>query len=292
MNGGGTMYLAYFGLDEPPFRITPDTKYLFFTHQHEAAVDSLCYAIQGRMGFAVMTGEVGSGKTTLTRHILSRFGEDIETALLINPLLSVPELLQAINRDFGIPARVLSPQRLIQSLNKHLIDIHKQGKTALVVIDEAQNLSFEALEMIRMLSNLETEQSKLLQILLVGQPELERKLAGHSLRQLRQRVAVHVVLKPLSLLETVRYIAHRLFRAGGSEKIYFDPACYKMLYRVTQGYPRLINLLCDRALTAAFAADTKLITKEILRRAQADLRMNVLTPPLWQFWRRFGWALR
>lgn len=286
------MYLAYFGLEEPPFRITPDTKYLFFTHQHEAAVDSLIYAIEGRMGFAVLTGEVGSGKTTLTRYILSRLGDNVETALLINPLLSVPELLQAINRDFGIPSRILSPQRLIQSLNKHLLELHRAGKTAVVVIDESQNLSLEALEMIRMLSNLETEQSKLVQILLVGQPELERKLAGHAMRQLRQRVTVHVVLTALSLLETVRYIAHRLTLAGGKEKIYFEPSSYKYLHRVTQGYPRLINLVCDRALTAAFAADTKLITKMIIQRAQADLRMTTLAPPLWHFWRRIGWGVR
>lgn len=286
------MYLAYFGLAEPPFRITPDTKYLFFTHQHEAAVDSLCYAIQGRMGFVVMTGEVGTGKTTLTRHILSHVGDNVETALLVNPLLSVPELLQAINRDFGIPARVLSPQKLIQSLNKHLLEVHQAGKTALVVIDESQNLSFEALEMIRMLSNLETEQSKLVQILLVGQPELERKLASHALRQLRQRVTVHVELKALTMLEMVRYIAHRLTLAGGREKIYFEPASYKALFRMTRGYPRLINLVCDRALTAAFAADTRLITAALVRRAQADLRMTTMAPPLWQFWRRFGFAAR
>lgn len=286
------MYLAYFGLAEPPFRITPDTKYLFFTHQHEAAVDSLCYAIQGRMGFVVMTGEVGTGKTTLTRYILSHVGDNVETALLVNPLLSVPELLQAINRDFGIPARVLSPQKLIQSLNKHLLEVHQAGKTSLVVIDESQNLSYEALEMIRMLSNLETEQSKLVQILLVGQPELERKLASHALRQLRQRVTVHVELKALTMLEMVRYIAHRLTLAGGREKIYFEPSSYKVLFRMTRGYPRLINLVCDRALTAAFAADTTLITASLIRRAQADLRMTTMVPPLWQFWRRFGFAAR
>ncbi|MBI2343419.1 MAG: AAA family ATPase [Deltaproteobacteria bacterium] len=284
------MYLAYFGLDEPPFRITPDTKFLFFTHQYEAAVDSLRYAIQKQMGFAVMTGEVGTGKTTLTRYLLSTLGDEIETALLINPLLSVPELLQTINRDFGIPGRVLSPQRLIQSLNKYLLDLHAKGRTALVVIDEAQNLSVEALEMIRMLSNLETEQHKLLQIVLVGQPELERKLASHALRQFRQRIAVHVVLKPLSLLEIVRYIHHRLVLAGGKEKVYFDPKSYRLIYRLTSGYPRLINLLCDRTLMAAYAADSKIVTPQLLRRARADLRMEAVVPPVWQFWRRFPWG--
>jgi general secretion pathway protein A len=286
------MYLAYFGLDEPPFRITPDTKYLLFTHQYEAAVDALLYAIRERMGFMVLTGEVGTGKTTLTRHLLSNVGDDVETALLINPLLSVPELLQAINRDFGIPGRVLSPHRQIQSLNKYLLRLHAQGRTALVVIDESQNLSVEALEMIRMLSNLETEQAKLLQILLVGQPELEKKLASHGLRQLRQRVTVHAALKALSMVETVRYVMHRLRQAGGQSKVFFEPDAYKMIFRQTQGYPRLINVLCDRALTAAYAADTKIITRHIVRRSQHDLRMHELRPPLWQFWRRVGWAAR
>lgn len=283
------MYLEYFDLQEPPFRITPDTKFIFFTPQYEAASDSLLYAIQQRLGFMVVTGDTGTGKTTLSRHMLSQIDPNsIETALLVNPLISVPELLQAINKDFGIATRVLSPQSQIQALNKHLLKLHEQGKTALVIIDESQDLTEEALEMIRLLTNIETETAKLLQIMLIGQTELDKKLAKHELRQLRQRIAVHVTLEPLAFNETVRYISHRILIAGGKGKVHFEPSTYRVIYQITQGYPRLINLLCDRALTAAYTADTPFITKEIVRRAQADLRMTQMVPPLWQFWKRAG----
>ncbi|MBI4237905.1 MAG: AAA family ATPase [Deltaproteobacteria bacterium] len=280
------MYLAYFGLQEPPFRITPDTKFLFLTQQYESALDSLAYAIQERMGFLVLTGEVGTGKTLLTRQLLARLEPDVASALLVNPLLSVPELLTAINRDFGLAVRVYSPQRLIESLNKFLLTLQKSGRTALVVVDESQNLSIEALEMVRMLSNLETENAKLLQILLVGQPELERKLMSHELRQLRQRIGVHVRLEPLPFLQMVRYITHRITLAGGQGRVYFEPGAYRSIYRLTHGYPRLINVLCDRALTAAYTLDTPILTKRVVRHAYYDLRPRRPLAPVWQFWRR------
>lgn len=268
------MYLAYFGLQEIPFRITPDTKYLFLTQQYDAALTSLHYALTQRMGFAVLTGEVGTGKTTLTRQFLSQIGPDVVTALLLNPLLSPHELLRAINRDLGVSVRQQSLDRQLDALNEFLLKLHADGKTALVVIDESQNLSFESLEMVRMLSNLETEQAKLVQILLIGQPELERKLASHELRQLQQRVGVHVALKPLSYMEMVRYITHRVSLAGGQSRIYFEPAAFRAIYRRTRGYPRSVNLLCDRALMAAFAQNTVFIGAKIVRQAYRDLYPN------------------
>lgn len=280
------MYLSYFGLQEVPFRITPDTRYLFMTQQYESALTSLEYAITQRMGFLVLTGEVGTGKTTLTRQLLQQLGPDVATALLLNPLLSPQELLRSINRDLGVSVRSQSLDRQLEALNDFLLKLHREEKTALVVIDECQNLSFESLEMVRMLSNLETDQAKLVQILLVGQPELERKLASHELRQLRQRVGVHVALRPLSYMEMVRYISHRLSLAGGQSRIYFEPAAYRAIFRRTKGYPRLVNLLCDRALMAAYAGDTVFIGAAVIRRAYRDLypRRAWLTLPAW--WRR------
>lgn len=285
------MYLAYFGLHEAPFRITPDTKYLFLTHQYEAALESLLYGVRQRMGFLVLSGEVGTGKTLLTRQLLTRLENEVASALLVNPLLSVPELLAAINRDFGLPAAVDSPQQLLATLNAYLLQLHAQGKTALVVVDESQNLPTESLEMIRMLSNLETEQSKLVQILLVGQPELEKKLASHELRQLEQRVAVHSRLGALKLLEMVRYINHRIHTAGGHGRVYFEPMAYRYLYRITRGFPRLVNLICDRALTAAYTMDTPIVTKQVIRQAYRDLRPARMNAPWWAVWRYFDQAV-
>lgn len=282
------MYLSYFGLKDRPFRITPDATRLFMTKQYEAAIESFQYAISERLGFMVLTGEVGTGKTTMTRDLMSRLDDtDVATALLLNPLLSVPELLRAINRDFGIPVRVLSPQRQIESLNKKLLEWHGKGRSAVVIVDESQNLSFEALEMIRMLGNLETEHEKLVQVLLVGQPELERQLASHELRQLRQRIAVHAALKPLSYTEMLRYIGHRLTVAGGQGKIYFDSKAYKRIFKITGGVPRLINMLCERCLMAAYAAGSATVTKKLVKSAQADLYGGgLVTEPRWKFWKR------
>ncbi len=270
------MYCSYFGLKDRPFRITPDPEYLFMTQKFEAAFDSINYAIRERAGFMVLTGEVGTGKTTLTRQLLSTVGEEVETALLINPLLSVPELLRAINIDFGNPVDNLSVHDQLQTIERYLVELHSAGKTALVVIDESQNLGFEALEMIRMLTNIETEREKLLQILLVGQPELDEKLRRHDLRQLRQRIALRVELGSLTLLEMIRYISHRLQRATGNTygRIYFDGKSYREIYRLTSGSPRLVNMLCDRILIAAFVEDTQQISRGLVRKAYDDMRIG------------------
>lgn len=288
------MYLKYFGLNERPFSLTPDSKFLFLTKQYESALDIMNYSVGERLGFAVLSGEVGTGKTTLTREFLNRLNDSVETALLVNPLLSVSELLKAINRDFGNPVRNLSPQRQIESLNRFLLKQYESGKNAVVVIDEAQNLSFEALEIIRMLSNIETDKAKLLQIILVGQPELMEKLDSHELRQLNQRITARCYLVPLSFIETIRYISHRIVLSGGQNKIIFEPRSYEVIFRETKGFPRLINIICDRSLIAAYVADTATITPNIVKQAIRDLRGNVVRSPwktpLKSFRRALGWV--
>lgn len=265
------MYLSYFGLTDKPFSITPDSKYLFLTKQYESALDTLEYAIRERLGFAVLTGEVGTGKTTISRVLLTRLPETVATAFLINPLLSIPELLQAINKDFGIATRLLSPQRQIDALNKFLLDQAEKGRNAVAIIDESQNLSVEALEMIRMLTNLETDRAKLLQIVLVGQPELMQKLSTYELRQLNQRVTARSHLVPLQFIEMVRYINHRIVLAGGNNKVFFDSSAYREVWKASLGIPRIVNIVCDRTLMAAYVADTATIGGSIVKKAISDL---------------------
>jgi len=266
------VYLKYFGLEEKPFSLSPDSKYLFFTKQYESALDMLHYSVNERLGFSVLSGEVGTGKTTLTREFLNRLDDSVETSLLVNPLLSVGELLQAINKDFGNSVRNLSPQRQIESLNKFLLKQYEKGKNAAVVIDEAQNLSDEALEIVRMLSNIETDKAKLLQIILVGQPELMDKLNRYEFRQLNQRITVRSILQPLTFIETLRYINHRIVLAGGTNKIFFEPKAYKTIFKASNGFPRLINIICDRSLIAAYVADMATITPHIVKQAVRDLQ--------------------
>jgi len=198
--------------------------------------------------------------------------DSYETALLVNPLLSVEELLKAITKDFGIAIRYNSPQKQIDALNKFLLRVADDGKTALVVIDEAQNLSKEALEMLRMLTNLETDKQKLLQILLVGQPELLKKIKSHDLRQLEQRITTRFHLMPMTQVEMMRYINHRICVAGGGGKVFFDPKAYKMIFNETRGYPRLVNLVSDKAMMAAFVRGEYIIDRDGVRAARMDLK--------------------
>ncbi len=266
------MYLNFFGLSEHPFAITPDTRFFFLGRSHEAALATLKFGIEGRLGFLMLTGEVGSGKTTLARVLLDRLDKNIHTSLIINPMLTVPELLREITRDFGIATAGPSPTDHIAGLNKFLLELSVQGKNALVVIDEAQNLSYEALEAIRLLTNLETDKHKLLQILLVGQPELNAKLANHNLRQLNQRIVSRVNLEALDMMEMMRYINFRIGVANGAGKIFFEQKAYRLLHRKTGGYPRLINLVCDRALMSSYVREMPFVDKRGVKLALADLQ--------------------
>ncbi|HPQ80590.1 MAG TPA: AAA family ATPase [bacterium] len=273
------MYLKFFGLNERPFSITPDIQYLYLGKQHEQALDTLMYGINQRLGFSLLTGEVGAGKTTLSRALLSRLDPSVSTALLVNPLLSVPEMLKAITKDFGVPVRYNSPQKQIDALNRFLIKLAEEGKNALVVVDEAQNLSMEALESLRMLTNLETAKTKLLQIMLVGQPELLKRLRSHELRQLDQRITTRYHLVALSQVEMMRYLNHRICIAGGGGKVFFDPKAYRLIYKETKGYPRLINILCDRALMAAYVRESYVVDGAAVRTALADWKGRRFVSP-------------
>lgn len=264
------MYLDFFGLSEQPFAITPNTRYLYLGKSHESALETLKYGIRERLGFLLLTGEVGTGKTTLVRALLERLDTKVHTALLVNPLMSVPELLCSITKDFGIKTEGNSPQQQIDALNTFLLEVNDKDENAVLVIDEAQNLSFESLEAIRLLTNLETDQHKLMQILLVGQPELMKKLREHRMRQLQQRITTMANLEAFDMVEMMRYINHRVCIANGGGKVFFDPKAYHDIYKETKGFPRLVNLVCHRALMSAFVREAPIIDRQAVKQAVAD----------------------
>ena len=265
------MYLDFYGLRESPFNITPDPRFLFFTEAHQAALDSLIYGIEARKGFLELVGEVGCGKTTLCRAALARLTKGVQTALILNPSLSAIQLLQAILRDLGLPTRSRDRLRLIEQLNAFLLDRAEAGVNVAVIVDEAQNLSAEVMEQVRLLSNLETDQHKLMQIVLAGQPELERRLSQPDLRQLRQRLMVRATLGPLGEADTRRYVAHRLGVAGAGTEVGFEDAALKLLHRGSNGIPRVINKICDLAMLAGYAAGRRQVGKAEVGRALVEL---------------------
>ncbi len=265
------MYTAFFGLREKPFALSPDPRYLFLSESHREALAHLLYGIEQGEGFITVTGEVGTGKTTLCRTLLERLGSSTEVAFLFNPIVSGPELLHAITGEFGLKAGGNTRTELNELLNRFLLEKKSEGRRVLLIVDEAQNLSAETLEEIRLLSNLETSSSKLIQILLLGQPELDRKLDSSELRQLRQRISVRWSLAPLSARETRDYVRHRLrIAAGGDRPIFKEPAL-REVYRRTRGIPRLINVLCDRSLLASYAASETVIGVPAVRRAAREI---------------------
>ncbi|MCC5807383.1 MAG: AAA family ATPase [Opitutales bacterium] len=262
------MYQEFYGLREMPFHITPDPKFLFLSPTHQEALQHLRYGIQEKKGFIVLTGEVGCGKTTLCRKMLEEIdGHPIETALILNPRLSETELLQAILRDLGATPESASHAALLEQLNRHCLGLIAEGKDIVLIIDESQNMGFEALEHLRLLSNLETNTRKLLQIILIGQPELKAKLKREQLRQLRQRVLVFYDLRPLTRQETALYIQHRLMLAGANGRPSFTPWAVRKIFRHTKGVPRLVNSLCDKSLLAAFVRSADQVTWGDVRRA-------------------------
>ena len=267
------MYKDYYGLKELPFNITPDPHFLFLSPVHQEAIQHLRYGISEKKGFIVLTGEVGCGKTTLCRYLLNEIeGKPIETALILNPTLPETQLIQAILRELGVEDPKGSRQELIDQLNAHLLKLIGEGKDIVLIIDESQNMSFQALEHIRLLSNLETNTQKLLQIILIGQPELKEKLQHKSLRQLRQRILVHYDLRPLTQDETQQYVQFRLIMAGANGRPNFTKAAMKKIFKQTQGIPRLINNLCDKAILSAFVKSRDTVTWWDVRRASKEIK--------------------
>lgn len=262
-------YFHYFKLLEPPFSIAPDPRYFFNSERHREALEHLKYGVSESGGFLLLTGEVGTGKTILCRCMLAQLPEDVDIALILNPRLNASELLATICDELRIkyPNKTRSLKRLIDALNEHLLSAHVRGRRTVVIIDEAQNLSLDVLEQIRLLTNLETNRTKLLQIILVGQPELNRLLKRRDLRQLTQRITCRYHLKTLSMQGTKAYIQHRLAVADGNASELFSSAAIHKIHRITGGTPRLINLICDRALHTAYLENKKQVDTDILKKA-------------------------
>jgi general secretion pathway protein A len=266
------MYLEYYGLKQFPFNITANPDFFYESRSHEEALAALSYGIAQRKGIMSLTGEVGTGKTTVCKALLSRLEGKARTSLILNPFFNQHQLLEAVLQDFGVkPAGTKSKLALVNQLNRFLIETNAAGEEAVLVIDEAQNLSVQQLEQIRLLSNLETAQDKLLQVVLSGQPELEQKLAKHNLRQLKQRVAVKCSLSPLKREEIEQYVRHRLTKAGKAD-LEIAPASFETIFTFSEGIPRLVNALCDRAMLCGFAHDTKNLTHELFAECVKELQ--------------------
>ena len=265
------MYASYFGLSDQPFAITPDPRFLFLSARHTEALAHLLYGVTESGGFIQLTGEVGTGKTTLVRTLLEKLPDNVDAALVINPRVTVPEFLRSICRELGIswtPADM--PQDLIDALNARLLETHGKGRRVVLIIDEAQGLTSEVLEQVRLLTNLETREQKLLQIILVGQPELRDMLSRSELRQLAQRITGRYHLMPLSSAESRAYVNHRLTVSGAMAPI-FTSAALRTLQRMTRGIPRLINIICDRALLGAYTRELRQVDSGLVRRAAREV---------------------
>jgi len=277
------MYEHYYGFTEKPFSLTPDPKYLYRSQSHASAFDLLQYAVRRREGFAVITGDIGTGKTTLCRALLEQIDRTTFTALVLNPFLTEEDLLKRILQDFGVLSREeaksaaiasITKQELVEALYDFLLSLVPLKASAVLIIDEAQNLPLKVLEQIRILSNLETDKEKLLQIILVGQLDLNGLLRSPELRQLDQRVSIRYELTPLDRESVGAYITHRLTIAGGAQGVTFAPEAIDEVHRFAKGIPRLINLVCDRALLGGYSQHTNRITADMVTNAAESLELG------------------
>jgi general secretion pathway protein A len=283
------MYLSFFGLNEKPFAITPDPRYLYLSERHAEALAHLLYGINESGGFIQLTGEVGTGKTTVVRTLLSRVPHHADVAVILNPRVTPVEFLLTICEELGLgiaDADRDSVKQMVDALNRRLLAAHAEGRRIIVIVDEAQNLSPEVLEQVRLLTNLETPTQKLLQIILIGQPELRELLDRTELRQLAQRITGRYHLEPLSREETRGYIRHRLRVAGAAEEI-FTPSALAEVHRLASGIPRVINVTCDRALLGAYTQETRKVTSALVRRAAGEVYGRRFVPS-WLGWLAAG----
>ncbi len=265
------MYKDYFKLHREPFNITPDTRFLYMTEQHSEAMNHMLYGIRQRRGFICITGEVGAGKTTLCRALLEQLDKRYRTALILNPVLTETQLLRAVVEEFGIQTKRKDRLGYLKLLNDYLLKVNADGGEAVLIIDEAQDMPSKTMEMTRLLSNLETQSRKLLQIVMVGQPELRKILQRPSMRQLAQRITVRFHLTAMNRSDTDRYIHHRLSVAGRQD-IRFCSDAVKEIYRFSRGVPRLVSAASDKALLAAFVYQSDTINRRIARAAINDLK--------------------
>jgi general secretion pathway protein A len=279
------MYTSFFGLSEKPFAITPDPRYLYLSERHAEALAHLLYGINESGGFIQLTGEVGTGKTTVVRTLLSRIPHHADVAVILNPRVTPVEFLLTICEELGVPLEAAdrdSVKQMVDALNRRLLSAHAEGRRVIVIVDEAQNLSAEVLEQVRLLTNLETATQKLLQIILIGQPELRELLDRTDLRQLAQRITGRYHLKPLSREETLHYVRHRLRVAGASGEI-FTPAALREVHRLASGIPRVINVCCDRALLGAYTQEQRTLGPALVRRAAGEVYGRRFAPR-WLRW--------
>lgn len=269
------MYRRFFGLRENPFSVNPDPRYLFLTKHAQEALAALTYGIRNRKGFILLTGEVGLGKTTLLNHLLNWLqGERVATAFVFNSLLKASDLFDFIMADFGIPCESREKSHVLMRLNHWLLERHRAGQTAVVIVDEAQNLSLEVLEEIRLLTNLETSTAKLLQIVLCGQPELDEKLKLPQLRQLRQRITLRCRTFPLTLEEVSGYVTDRLRIAGANGDAIFSRDAIQSVHRYSQGIPRLINLLCEHSMISAYVDHLRPIPARLVSEVAREFELD------------------
>lgn len=265
------MYETYFDLKTKPFELVPNPDFVFLSRAHKKVLTYLDYGIRERAGFILLTGEVGAGKTTIIRDLIRKLAPETVLARIFNTRVTSSQLIAMINEEFGIASCARGRVELIKDLNDFLIEQYARGKRPLLIIDEAQNLTAELLEEIRMLSNLETDDSKLLQIILVGQPELRSTLAGDDMRQLRQRISINCHLTPMSRAETEQYILHRLEVAGNRDAAGYTAEAFDLVYTFSRGVPRLVNIICDFLMLSAFAEETRTIDGAMVRDIAGDL---------------------